>query len=361
MPSCRLSVFRSRLGTGTGSVPIISGHQLQRNERNRQRNLFGQLSQRYAGDADRKRHGSIDVRRLGRRLHHFGHGYNLRLDGHVRAQRHREFPSAAGVQQLTFNPGTNVVQQAAFDCPSNPNPTPGNPCTDPNAHSFQLQIAQVNSTVNVTVTATEVPPSQADGLCEVGDTVLNDFDCRFAVLQLRPRRKWQHHRAAVLPVRERQLRSLSGLFWYAGNGTRSQHVYWSDQLEDYLEQRKLRPTGALYRQHAAALRRSGRTPSPGAVGCCCGQLMTIDGVAQTYSCQFEFDITTFFNSTQPVDAVIGGTTKQLTDVVVAFPPANSGQLNATSTPDAASVAAGTPIGLTIAVSNTGSGLLAALL
>ena len=80
---------------------------------------------------------------------------------------------------LTFNPGVNVVQQAAFDCPSNPNPTPGNPCTDPNAHAFQLQIAQVNSIVNLTVTATEVPPSQGDGLCEVGNTVLNDFDCRF--------------------------------------------------------------------------------------------------------------------------------------------------------------------------------------
>ena len=38
----------------------------------------------------------------------------------------------------------------------------------------------MNSSFTVTVTATEVPPSQADGLCEVGNTVLNDFDCRFS-------------------------------------------------------------------------------------------------------------------------------------------------------------------------------------
>ena len=39
---------------------------------------------------------------------------------------------------VTFSPGTNVSQTAMFDCPSNPNPSPGNPCLDPNAHVLQL-------------------------------------------------------------------------------------------------------------------------------------------------------------------------------------------------------------------------------
>ena len=76
-------------------------------------------------------------------------------------------------------------------------------------------------------------------------------------------------------------------------------------------------------------------PTPtSAVGSVCTQPMTINGVNQSYSCQFEFDITTFFNATLPVDSVIGGTTKQLNDVVVAFPPSTAGQLNANSAPDA---------------------------
>ncbi|MFZ0981061.1 MAG: choice-of-anchor D domain-containing protein, partial [Candidatus Acidiferrales bacterium] len=89
-------------------------------------------------------------------------------------------PPPASVN-LTFPAGVNPPpQQAVFNCPSNPNPSPTNPCTDPNAHVLQLQLPQVNSSFTVTVTATEVPPSQADGLCEVGNTVLNDFDCRFS-------------------------------------------------------------------------------------------------------------------------------------------------------------------------------------
>jgi len=84
--------------------------------------------------------------------------------------------------------------------------------------------------------------------------------------------------------------------------------------------------------------------------------MTINGAPQSYACQFEFDITTFFNPTEPVDAGIGGTTKQLNDVVVAFPPNTAGQLNVTSTPDAATTNAGAPIGVTIAVSNAGPGV-----
>ena len=62
-----------------------------------------------------------------------------------------------------------MKQQATYDCPSNTHP-----CTDLNAHALQLALPVVNSTFTLTVTATEIPPSQADGLCETGNTVLND-------------------------------------------------------------------------------------------------------------------------------------------------------------------------------------------
>src|SRR6202041_1368841 len=67
-----------------------------------------------------------------------------------------------------------VTQTATFDCPSNTNP-----CTDPNAHALGLTVAAVSAPFSVTVTATEIPPSQADGNCETGNNVNNDFDCRF--------------------------------------------------------------------------------------------------------------------------------------------------------------------------------------
>jgi hypothetical protein len=44
----------------------------------------------------------------------------------------------------------------------------------------------------------------------------------------------------------------------------------------------------------------------------------------TIYCQFDADITTFFDSSEKVDAGIGGTTKQLNDVVVAFLPTSTG-------------------------------------
>jgi hypothetical protein len=61
-----------------------------------------------------------------------------------------------------------------------------------------------------------------------------------------------------------------------------------------------------------------------AVGTSCTQPMTINGVNQSYSCQFEFNITEFYNPTQTVDSGIGGSTKQFNDVVVAFPPTVAG-------------------------------------
>ena len=266
-----------------------------------------------------------------------------------------DFVPPPASQNVTFPAGTNPPpQMAVFDC-SSPNPTPANPCTDLNAHSLQLQIPQVNSGFTITVTAVEVPPSQEDGLCEAGNTVSNDFDCRFATFF---NYGTDAHGNAIVPL----------CYPYANGNCVHYEVYlgtpgtepdpslytggvnWQIAWNNEAFVPPAPYTGSqpqLYDDPDYA-------PTPtSAVGSLCTQPMTINGVNQSYSCQFEFDITTFFNPTLPVDSVIGGTTKQLNDVVVAFPPSTAGQLNANSAPDAPMVTAGGAIGFTINVSNAG--------
>ena len=261
-------------------------------------------------------------------------------------------------QNLMFPVGTNPPPQTAvFNCPSNPNPTSSNPCTDPNAHTFQLAIPQVTGGLMVTVTATEVPPTLADGLCEVGNTVLNDFDCRFAtffnygtdthgntiVPLCYPYANGNCVHYAVYagtPGNEPDPSLYSGgvnwtITW--NNDTYTPPAPWAGSIPQ------------LYDDPDAA-------PTPtSAIGTICTQPMTINGAQQSYSCQFEFDITTFFNPTEVVDSGIGGNTKNFNDVVVAFPPILAGQLAITSTADAATVNVGSAIGFTINVSNSGPG------
>ena len=269
-------------------------------------------------------------------------------------------PPPASVN-LPFSPGTNVTQQAIFDCPNNPNPSPGNPCTDANAHSMQLSFPQINQGFTLTTLAVEVPPSQFDGLCEVGNTVLNDFDCRFATFfnygkdasgnTIVPlcypyaNGNCVHYEVflqGTQPGTEPDPSSYTGpVNWQIGYNNSTfvpPGPYWTGSQPQFYDD----PDG----QQAAGT----------AVGSVCTQPMTINGVAQNYACQFEFDVTTFVNLAEPVDPVIGARTKQLTDVVVAFPPNTAGQLTVTSTPDAATVNAGQPIGFTIAVSNAGPGV-----
>ncbi len=256
-------------------------------------------------------------------------------------------------QSLTFPVGTNTPPQVAvFNCPSN-----SNPCTDPNAHMFQLAIPQITGGLMVTVTATEVPPTLADGLCEVGNTVLNDFDCRFAtffnygtdahgntiVPLCYPYANGNCIHYAVYsgtPGNEPDPSLYSGgvnwtITW--NNDTFTPPAPWAGS------------TPQLYDDPDAA-------PTPtSAIGTICTQPMTINGAQQSYSCQFEFDITTFFNATEVVDSGIGGNTKNFNDVVVAFPPIITGQLVISSAADAATVDLGSAIGFTINVSNSGPG------
>jgi hypothetical protein len=226
---------------------------------------------------------------------------------------------------LTFQEGTNPPpQEAIFACPSG-----GNPCTNPNAHALQLTIPNVSATVAVTVLATEVPPSQADGLCESGNTVLNDFDCRFVtffsdgtdannnviVPLCDPYANgncvhYLVYSTAGGPGVEPPVSSYSGgVYW---------QITWNNESFTPPASYYLGSTPQLYDDPDYA-------PTPGSsVGTSCTQPMTINGVNQSYSCQFEFNITEFYNPTQTVDSGIGGSTKQFNDVVVAFPPTVKG-------------------------------------
>jgi sugar lactone lactonase YvrE len=80
------------------------------------------------------------------------------------------------VTPLTFSTSATPVSNiAVLNCPSGTVP-----CTDPNAHSLKLTVPAVNTGFTLTVTSVEVPISQANGVCEAGNTEANDFDCRFA-------------------------------------------------------------------------------------------------------------------------------------------------------------------------------------
>ncbi len=244
------------------------------------------------------------------------------------------FVSAPTMVNLTFPVGTAPMQMATFDCPSNPNPTPANPCTEPNAHALQLTIPNVSTSFGVTVVATEVPPSEADGICETGNTVLNDFDCRF--VQFFPGSTVAS--GVVVPL----------CYPYA-NGNCVHYLIYSTAGGPGTEPDPSDYTGPVYWQITwnndtftpPAPYWTGSTPrlyddpdalpasdTTDAIGTNCNSPMTINGVPQSYDCQFEFDITTFFNPTKQVDSGIGGSTKQFNDVVVAFPPTTEIPANA---------------------------------
>ena len=78
---------------------------------------------------------------------------------------------------LQYTP-TSPANTAYFNCGVS-NPSPTNPCPNPNAHQLTLGVPAVTtSEFNLVVVASEVSPLQADGICETGNTVANDFDCR---------------------------------------------------------------------------------------------------------------------------------------------------------------------------------------
>jgi len=233
---------------------------------------------------------------------------------------------------LTFPVGTNPPpQEAIFACPSG-----GNPCTNPNAHALQLAIPNVSATVAVTVLATEVPPSQADGLCESGNTVLNDFDCRFVTFFSDGTNASNNvivplcdpyangncvhylvYSTAGGPGVEPPVSSYSGgVYW---------QITWNNESFTPPATYYLGSTPQLYDDPDYPVSQT----APYGTNCSPSTPMLV-GITNPQPtnppiyCQFEFNITTFYNPTQQVDSGVGGSTKQFNDVVVAFPPTVAG-------------------------------------
>jgi YVTN family beta-propeller protein len=251
------------------------------------------------------------------------------------------FVSPPQSQTVTFQAGPNPPPvEAIFGCPDG-----GDPCVDANANALQLSITNGGSAgLTVRVTAIEVPPGPAptnyppDGLCEVGHTVLNDFDCRFVTffgdgtdpsLNTIVPLCWPYANGNCVHYEvdngttggEPDASSYTGpvnwqITWNNDTFT-PPGPYWTGSTPQLYDDPDGLPTG-----------------TPGAIGTTCGPVMTdnLTGDPETYSCQFEFNITTFFNPTQPVDSGIGGSTKAFNDVVVAFPPTVAGSGTVTQGP-----------------------------
>ena len=242
---------------------------------------------------------------------------------------------------LPFNPGSNVTQMATY-CLNG-----SNPCTDPNGHALSLTVPLVHQgapgspTFSLTVTATEY---QADGLCPAGGNGQSgDLDCRFtSYFNFGPdlnansivplcfpyaNGNCVHYQVYVGTPGNEPNPSLysGGIFWKIGfnNDTflPAQGSYWgsnttvSPRLLDDPDENEV--PGLPY-------------------GTVCSTPMLVNGspTSPPIYCQYDRDITTFYNLGTGLDNTIGGKTQQPNDVVVAFLPTISN--NPTQQPPAQS-------------------------
>ncbi len=248
------------------------------------------------------------------------------------------FVAPAVTTTLNFPTGTNVSNMATFDCPSNPNPSPTSPCLDPNAHSFALAIDQVTQPFTLTLLATEFSPTNgnADGICPASSSLINpmDFDCRFAEFFTGAT---QGNGDRVVPLCDPYANGncVHYTVYLGSKGNEpdstmfSGDVNWTVSWNNDLFIPPAPYTGTNPRLYEDP---DGVTGSPTPYGTDCTQQMLVgSGTQEPYSCQFEFDITTTFDPTKKVDATIGGKTKQFSDVIVAFPPAEFTNLTASQT------------------------------
>ncbi len=263
--------------------------------------------------------------------------------------------------QLPFPVGTNVTEMATYDCPSNPNPTPNNPCLDPNAHALALNVAAVNTPFILTVQATEVPPNVANGDCPSGATPSQDFDCRFKSFFTY---QTLGNGDSIVPLCYPYANGncVHYTVFYQTAGTEPNSAWYTGPVNwtvSWNNDHFVPPapyTGSTPRLYDDP---DGFVLPNSPYGTNCSTPMQVGNPGTPTNpaiyCQFVFDITTFYDPNKKVDAAIGGKTKVFNDVVVAFPPANAGFITVTSTPDAATVTAGNPIGYTIAIANSSAG------
>ena len=262
---------------------------------------------------------------------------------------------------VTFSPGTNATGMATYDCPSNPSPSPANPCLDPNAHALALTVPQVLQPFTVTVQATELPPSIANGICPNGGTPTTDPDCRFTSFFTY---QTQTNGDKVVPLCYPYANGNCVHYQvFSGTpGVEPNPSFYVGPVDWYIGWNNdtfvppapyTGSTPRLYDDPDYAV----SPTSPYGTDCTTAMLVGNPPVATNppIYCQLEFDITTSYNPTKKVDAGVTGRTKQFNDVIVAFPPANVGNLTMTEAPLGAAVVAGSPIGFTITVSNSAGG------
>lgn len=243
---------------------------------------------------------------------------------------------------------------AVFNCPSG-----GNPCMDPNAHSLTLNATQVNSPFTMTVAATEVPTTQANGDCENGQSPATDFDCRFT--SFFPYEKLSNG-DIIVPACDAYSNGNCVFYslYFGSRGIEPPLTDYDGPITWTIAWNNTSfppPTNYPYQANNPQLyddpdyEVSPTTP----YGTNCNTPMLINGIPTNppIYCQFVFDITTYYNPEQPPDAAIGGKTKQFNDVVVAFPLNNPvPSLSVTKTADQPVVKAGSPIGYTISMGNS---------
>src|SRR5579863_8731997 len=251
-------------------------------------------------------------------------------------------------------PCTNVTApMAVFNCPSGKNP-----CPDPNAHSLALTAAQVNTPFTMTVAATEVPTSQANGDCPAGQNPMTDFDCRFTSFFTY---EILANGDSIVPACDAYSNGncvfYSVYFGNRGNeppttdynGPIAWSIAWNNN--SYLP-----PPGLNYQNVPRLFDDPDYEASPTTpYGTDCSVPMLINGnpTMPPIYCQFVFDITTYYDPNQPPDAGIGGKTKQFNDVVVALPITLAApDLSVTKTADQTQVNAGSPMGYTVTMSNS---------
>jgi len=252
-------------------------------------------------------------------------------------------------------PCSNVTPPpAVFNCPSNTNP-----CTDPNAHSLALTATTVNSPFTMTVAANEVSSFQADGDCQSGQNPSTDFDCRFTSF-------FPYETLAngdiIVPICDAYSNGNCVFYsvYFGVKGTEPPPTDYAGPISWSIAWNNtsfLPPPTYPYQTNNPRLyddpdyEVSTTTP----YGTNCSVPMLIDGnpTDPAIYCQFVFDITTYYNPTQPPDAGIGGKTKQFNDVVVAFPlTVAAPNLSVTKTADQSVVNLGSPIGYTVTMSNS---------
>ena len=233
--------------------------------------------------------------------------------------------------------GTNVSGTVNY-CPNNPNAiTPENPCTDPNGVQFNVTIPVVSpptqgeACLAISVTATEVSGS---GLCVAGGTGQSgtgpgsSFDCRLVNFYNYGTDLTTGSTVVPLCYPYSNGNCIFYTLALTGGGLPNPELYSGGvNWEVAFNKVYAPPVGYWFGSSPSLLDDPGEDEVPPLPwGTDCSTPMTDDpgGPSGTYYCQFDNNITTFYQPGGGSYDPIGGTTKQLNDVVVAFLPTSTG-------------------------------------